>query len=69
MKTSMLKSLRKKYEAEMESAMCNIEVYMESPVGIGEHPDLVESVESQVTRWMEAEEMIAALDKIMEKVG
>ena len=44
----MLKALMLKYEAEIESAKANITVYLDNPVGIGEHPDLVAAVDSQV---------------------
>ena len=66
MKVQLLESVRKKHEAEMMAALCNISVYLEHSVGIGEHPDLVESVETQVARWKEAEEMISAVDKLLE---
>ena len=37
----MIVALRKIYEAEIAHARANIDVYLNSPVGIGEHPDLV----------------------------
>ena len=38
----IIDALRKKYEADIAHAKANIEVYLKHPVGIGEHPDLVE---------------------------
>lgn len=57
-KNMILSALRSKYVAEAESAKANIEVYLNSPVGIGEHSDLVGSVDTQV------EELASALEKI-----
>lgn len=57
-KNMILSALRSRYVAEAESAKANIEVYLNSPVGIGEHSDLVGSVDTQV------EELASALEKI-----
>ena len=44
----LLDALRKKYEGEIASAKANINVYITNPVGIGEHPNLVAAVDSEV---------------------
>ena len=36
----MLSALYWKYRGEMEHYRANIEVYLNTPAGIGEHPDL-----------------------------
>ena len=48
---------------EIEMAKANIQVYQDNPVGIGEHPDLVEAIETQVIRIAEAEDKIQAINK------
>ena len=50
----LLKALIQKQLGEIEMAKANIQVYQDHPVGIGEHPDLVEAIETQVTRIAEA---------------
>ena len=35
----ILEALRKKYESDIASARANIQVYIDNPAGIGEHPD------------------------------
>jgi len=57
MDIKILENLIDKYNAEMRAACLNIDVYGKSAVGIGEHPDIVEAVESQVKRYSEAKEM------------
>ena len=59
----MLKALMLKYEAEIESAKANITVYLDNPVGIGEHPDLVAAVDSQVEIIAHAQDKIEVLKK------
>jgi hypothetical protein len=61
----MLEVLLLKYEAEMEIAKANIKVYLENPSGIGEHPDIVEALETQVRRYSEAREMYQATAVIL----
>jgi hypothetical protein len=58
----MIEALRKKYEAEIAAAKANIEVYLTNPAGIGEHPDLVSAVDSEVTKLAAAEEKLMTLD-------
>lgn len=59
----LLKALIQKQLGEIEVAKANIQVYQEHPAGIGEHPDLVEAIESQVSRIAEAEDKIQAINK------
>jgi len=64
MKDKLLKAIRLKHEAVMETALVNIEVY-ENAVGIGEHPDLIEAVESQVKQYVESAEIVDGIDRIL----
>ena len=41
----------------------NIEIYLKSSVGIGEHPDLASAIDSQVTLLADAEDKLATLIK------
>jgi DNA repair exonuclease SbcCD ATPase subunit len=59
----LLKALVKKLEGEIAVAQANVEVYLKSSVGIGEHPDIVEAIETQVTKIAEAEEKIDTIYK------
>ena len=52
----LLKALIKRLEGEIAVARANIDVYLTNSVGIGEHPDVVEAVESQVEKMAAAEE-------------
>ncbi len=47
-----------KYEGEMAQAKANIHVYLTSPVGIGEHPDIVAAIDSQIESMAHAEEKL-----------
>ena len=64
MKEKLLRAVRAKHQAIMEEALVNIDVYDHS-VGIGEHPDLVEAVETQVEKYVHALEMVDAVNSIL----
>ena len=59
----MIDALRKMYEAEIAHAQANIDVYLNSPVGIGEHPDLVSAVDEQIDKMAHAEDKLEVLNK------
>jgi len=64
MKDMLLKAVRSKHQAKMEEALVNIEVY-ERSVGIGEHPDLVEAVETQVDKYVHALEIVEGVNMLL----
>ena len=57
----MLVALMLQYEAEIAKAKANIKVYMSNPAGIGEHPDLVAAVDSQIELIAHAEDKLNVL--------
>ena len=64
----ILAALVKKYEAEMAAAEANIEVYMDNPVGIGEHPDLVAAVDSVMSKLATARDKLNTLKEYWETI-
>ena len=63
MKKQIVNALVKKYEGEIAEAKANIEIYMNNPVGIGEHPDVIDAIHSQIQKISEAEDNINTLKK------
>ena len=60
-KEVMVDALEKKYEAQMRLAEANIKVFMENPVGVGEHPNIVQEVEKLLKEIKDAKEMLDEL--------
>ena len=60
-KEVMVDALEKKYEAQMALAESNIKVFMENPVGVGEHPNIVQEVEKLLKEIKDAKEMLDEL--------
>ena len=63
----ILKSLRTKYEAEIDCARTNIEVYLQQPVGVAEHPDIIASVDTQMNIMAETRDKLQELDLMEDK--
>ena len=63
----IINALRKKYEAEIASAKANIDVYLNNSVGIGEHPDIMEAVTSELTKMAEYHEMLEMVDRYFDR--
>ena len=59
----MLKALTAKYEGEIAIATANIEVYLNNPVGIGEHSNIVQEVDKLIGIIAENEEKIRVIDE------
>ena len=49
-KNAILDALDKKYDAEIASADATIKIYLEKPVGIGEHPQHVEEIDKLIEK-------------------
>ena len=59
----IIDALRKKYEPEIAAAKANIDVYNKNPAGIGEHPDLVQAVDTEMVKLADAEDKLNTLNK------
>ncbi len=57
----LLDALCKKYEGEIAAAKANINVYITNPAGIGEHPNLVAAIDSEVEKLTDATDKLSIL--------
>ena len=62
-KLLMIDALRKKYEAEIADAYASALVYINSSVGIGEHPQFIDELDKLINKISSAEENIQTLNK------
>lgn len=67
MKEDLLRALKAHAQGHIQKHKANLEVYLSSPVGIGEHPDIIAAMETeleQLAKWDDNFEMIKKyLDK------
>lgn len=59
----MLDAVRKHAKAHVEKHRINIEVYLRNPAGIGEHSDIMDSIEKELTLMAEYEDHLDILNK------
>ena len=58
MREQLLKAFRGYVSGKVEYHRANIEVYLANPAGIGEHPDIMEAIESEMRKLAEYEDML-----------
>tara|TARA_R100001510_G_C7561320_1_gene141251 strand:- start:415 stop:636 length:222 start_codon:yes stop_codon:yes gene_type:complete len=58
----IIKALRKKYEADIAEAIATANIYLEKPVGIGEHPDIIKEVDKLIEKIAEAEDKVKIIN-------
>jgi hypothetical protein len=61
MRDQLIKAARMHSEGELERAKTNVMVYLNNSVGIGEHPDVVEAIQSELDKMAEASDRIEML--------
>ena len=58
----MLASLRARYEADIAEADTTINIYLDNPVAIGEHPQHLEEIDKLLSKIADAKDKIEALE-------
>ena len=59
----LLNASRALFEGHIQKHRANIEVYLKNPAGIGEHPDIIEAIESELAQMAEFDDKLEMLDK------
>lgn len=59
----LLQAALSHYEAQRDEALAVLEVYLNNPVGIGEHSNLLDEIKEWTHKLAEAEENISTLNK------
>lgn len=60
----LLEALVKKLEGEIAVAKANVLTYIRNSTGIGEHPEIVEAIETQVVKIAEAQDKIDTIKEL-----
>ena len=60
----ILDALEKKYQADISKADATIKIYLEKPVGIGEHSQIVDEVDKQISYICKAKEKLEELKNL-----
>jgi|TARA_B100001094_G_scaffold78301_1_gene74585 diacylglycerol kinase family enzyme len=63
LKEILISAAKKHAEAEIDLHKANIEVYMQQVVGIGEHSDIIETVQKELDKMATAHDRLEMLNK------
>ena len=58
---AILQALEDKYQAQISEADATIKIYLEKPVGIGEHPQHIEEIDKLLQKIVDAQEKLKEL--------
>jgi predicted DNA-binding ArsR family transcriptional regulator len=63
MRNTLLEATRKHAEGHVAKHVANVEVYLNSSIGIGEHSDIIEAIELELEEIAKYQDQIDILDK------
>ena len=67
MREKMIEAIKKHAEGHIEKHKTNVEVLMQKPVGVAEHPDTLETIEKELKEIARYEEQFEVISKHFEK--
>jgi hypothetical protein len=68
MREKLLKALLSHAQGELDKHLANVEVYLQRPVGVGEHIDVVETMEKELLKIADYDAQIEMLSKYFNDV-
>ena len=63
MKEQLVQAVKSKYSADFKMHKANLDIYLNNPVGIGEHPQHFEEMDKLVESMTAARDKLEVLDK------
>ena len=63
MRDTLLKALRSHAQGHVDKHVANIEVYLNSTTGIGEHPDIIDAMEGEILEIAKYNDVLEMLEK------
>ena len=63
MRDQMIKALLAHAQGDIEKHKANVEIYLTNPAGIGEHSDIMESVETELNMIAKYQDQIDVIQK------
>ena len=61
LRQAILQALEDKYQAQISESDATIKIYLEKPVGIGEHPQHIEEIDKLLQKIVDAQEKLKEL--------
>jgi len=67
MRDQMIKALLAHAQGDIEKHKANVEIYLSNPAGIGEHSDIMESVENELNMIAKYQDQIDVIQRYFKK--
>lgn len=67
MRQQMLEATRAHAEAHIQKHRMNVEVYLNHPVGVGEHSDIMDAIEKELDEMAKYQDHLEMLDLYFKK--
>ncbi len=67
MRETYLKAAVSHAQGHINKHLANIEVYMNNPVGVGEHPDIIEAIEMELEQVAKYDDQVEMIKKYFSK--
>jgi len=62
LRDNLVSALKAKYQAQILESMVNIQVLLETRVGVAEHPGLIETLDTEISKLAEAEDKLGTVN-------
>ena len=63
MREQLLHAFKSHAQGHIDKHKANVEVYLHNPAGIGEHPDIIEAIETEMKQIAEYDDMLEMVEK------
>ena len=67
MRDQLLKALLAHAQGDIQKHVANVEVYLQNPAGIGEHSDIVESIEKELDIIAKYHDQVEVINKYFKR--
>ena len=67
MKQKMIDALKDHARGHIKKHTMNVEIYLTNPVGVGEHPDIIEAIEKELEVIAKYNDQLEIINKYIEK--
>lgn len=67
MRQKMIDAIKEHAKGHIKKHSMNVEVYLNNPVGVGEHPDIIEAVEKELDMISKYHDQLEVINTYIEK--
>ena len=67
MKQKMIDAIKEHAKGHIKKHSMNVEVYLNNPVGVGEHPDIIEAIEKELDMISKYHDQLEVIKTYIEK--